>query len=97
MDNILPLDGRHGIIIDRHAIFVAEAVFQPFATSYGTPESSCAVSGVLVSAAAGSAANSPAAITAAAARLAVRSFRVPFKIYSSFKVNIINYHHTTTA
>ena len=37
------------------------------------------------------------AITAAAARLAVRSFRVPFKIYSSFKVNIINYHHTTTA
>ena len=47
--------------------------------------------------AAGSAANSPAAITAAAARLAVRSFRVPFKIYSSFKVNIINYHHTTTA
>ena len=52
---------------------------------------------VLVSAAAGSAANSPAAITAAAARLAVRSFRVPFKIYSSFKVNIINYHHTTTA
>ena len=30
-------------------------------------------------------------------RLAVRSFSVPFKIYTSFKVNIINYHHTTTA
>ena len=29
LDNILPLDGGHGIIIDRHAIFVAEAVFQP--------------------------------------------------------------------